>query len=71
MGYIVVSVQVFNPNATINTVACTSAARKWLSGDHVGIPTDANATADTETEERCFLFVPCRKVISWAIGAMS
>jgi hypothetical protein len=49
----------------------TAVARQWLSSDHVGIQTDANATVATATEERRFLCGLCRGVISRTVGAMS
>jgi hypothetical protein len=36
----------------------------------VGIPTDANITMDTETEERCFLCGLCQDVISRSVGSL-
>jgi hypothetical protein len=49
----------------------TAVARKWLGSDHMGIPTDAQVTVVTATEERCFLCCPCLDVISRTAGAMS
>jgi hypothetical protein len=46
----------------------TAVARQGLSNDHVNIPTDANASMDTATEELRFLYGPCRDVISRTVG---
>jgi hypothetical protein len=56
---------------SVCTVACGFVARQRLGSDHVGIPTGANATMDTATEEWCFLCDPCREVINRTVGAMS
>jgi hypothetical protein len=47
--------------------------KQRLSSDDVGIPTDANATMDTATEEQCYFCVIHAEMlyISRKVGAMS
>jgi hypothetical protein len=42
--------------------------KQWLSSNHMGLPTDANAKMDTATQEKCLLFGPCRDLISRTVG---
>jgi hypothetical protein len=48
----------------------TAIARQWSSSDHMGIPTNVNATMNT-TDEQCFLCSQCQDVIRKTTGAMN